>query len=448
MTVDTLPARFDIGVHPNHEPGTSKLVLGTNGIKAPLKPAELSKMPGLAAVMIKDAHGIQVSEISELAESVAANTAIVNNYLLDHNLPFPSFHEGAPIDLMLDPEAEKARITAVEACLHLHDLLRGPIDLLRPTVNAVSLEAIYKYDIASKVPIGGEISFEELSQLCDIYETDLRRILRFAIVHHRIFREHRKGWISHSAASRTLAEDPLQQDAMGLHFDDGWQSSAKVYLSTHEVLIQERVAPVQDLSSRLTCAQTVEAMRKFKNQEPTETGFCLAHNTNKSVFNFFEDNPAKAKRFAGAMTSFASYQGHDAEFLVQGYPWASLGHATVVDVGGSEGEYSAALARAFPKLGFIVQDLPAVVEAVHKKPRPVDVAERIKFMAHDMLSEQPIAADIYLFRWIFHDWPDKYVIQILRQLVPAMKAGARVLINDTILPEPNTLPLLRERRLR
>ncbi|KAL8698403.1 MAG: hypothetical protein Q9201_006592 [Fulgogasparrea decipioides] len=286
-------------------------------------------MSKLAAAMVQETSGNQSSKISELAESVAVNTAVVNEYLHQHNLPFPSFHEDGPVDLMLGLEAEKARITALEACLHLHDLLCGPLELLRPTVNA-----------------------------------------------------------------------------------------------------------------------TVEAMRHFKSQEPTETGFCLAHNTNKSVFDCLEDNPAKAKRFAGAMTSFASIRGHGAEFLVQGYPWASLGHATVVDVGGSEGEYSAALARAFPKLEFIVQDLPAVVQAVHEKRRSIDVADRIKFMEHDMFSEQVVSADIYLFRWIFHNWPDKYVIKILSQLIPAMKAGARVLISEMILPEPNTLPLLRERRPR
>ncbi|KAI4256548.1 MAG: hypothetical protein LQ352_002044 [Teloschistes flavicans] len=148
------------------------------------------------------------------------------------------------------------------------------------------------------------------------------------------------------------------------------------------------------------------------------------------------------------MTSFASYEGHDAKFLVQGYSWAELGHATVVDVGGSAGEHGAALARAFPLLEIIVQDLPTVIKAVQKKRQPVDIADRIKFMEHDMFTPQPVAADIYLFRWIFHDWPDKYVIKILNQLVPAMKTGTRVLINEIILPEPNTLPLLRERRLR
>jgi hypothetical protein len=80
----------------------------------------------------------------------------------------------------------------------------------------VSLEAICKYDIASKVPIHGEISVIELAKLCNIYEPDLRRILRFAISHHRIFQEPRKGMIVHSAASRRIADDSATRDGLGL----------------------------------------------------------------------------------------------------------------------------------------------------------------------------------------------------------------------------------------
>ena len=162
-----------------------------------------------------------------------------------------------------------------------------------------------------------------------------------------------------------------------------------------------------------------------------------------------EANPAKAKRFAGAMSSFATYKGNAPEFLARGFPWASLGSKTIVDVGGSEGKYSIALAQSFPDLKFIVQDLPAVVKAVDaKRPVPSELADRVTFMAHDMFKEQPVSADVYLYRWVFHDWPDSYVVKILRQLIPALKPGARVIINDTILPEPNTLSELQERKVR
>ena len=148
------------------------------------------------------------------------------------------------------------------------------------------------------------------------------------------------------------------------------------------------------------------------------------------------------------MTSFTNYFGNAPDALVKGYPWVSLGNATVVDIGGSEGKYSMALAQAFPDLKLIVQDLPEVVKAVESRPRPADIANRIEFMPHNMFEPQPVSTSVYLFRWIFHDWPDKYVIKILSQLIPAMKNGARVLISEIILPEPNTLPLLKDRKIR
>ena len=47
---------------------------------------------------------------------------------------------------------------------------------------------------------------------------------RFAISHHRIFLEPRKSMFTHSAASRSIAEDSLTRDGLGLQFDDAWDS--------------------------------------------------------------------------------------------------------------------------------------------------------------------------------------------------------------------------------
>jgi len=70
-------------------------------------------------------------------------------------------------------------------------------------------------------------------------------------------------------------------------------------------------------------------------------------------------------------------------------------------------------------------------------------------MAHDFLTEQHVKnADIYFFRWIFHNWSDKYCIQILRNLIPALKTNARIVINDNVLPEPGTMAIFREEKLR
>jgi hypothetical protein len=74
------------------------------------------------------------SEIARLAALVLTNTVRVDDYLQRNCLPVPSFHEDGPIDLQLSPEIEAARVAALEASLRLNDLLRGPVELVRPTV--------------------------------------------------------------------------------------------------------------------------------------------------------------------------------------------------------------------------------------------------------------------------------------------------------------------------
>lgn len=69
-------------------------------------------------------------------------------------------------------------------------------------------------------------------------------------------------------------------------------------------------------------------------------------------------------------------------------------------------------------------------------------------MIHDFFIQQPIVADVYLFRAIFHNWPDHYCVKILHSLIPALKHGARIIVNDGVVPEPGTLDLLAERNIR
>ena len=136
------------------------------------------------------------------------------------------------------------------------------------------------------------------------------------------------------------------------------------------------------------------------------------------------------------------------EILVNNFQWQDFDAGKIVDLGGSTGSVSIAIAEKYPKLSFIVQDLPDVIQAAGQGSLPTHLADRIAFMAHDFFTKQPVVADIYLLRYILHNWPDAYAIKILRQLIPALKSGSRIIVNDHILPEPNTLSLMAEREIR
>ena len=140
--------------------------------------------------------------------------------------------------------------------------------------------------------------------------------------------------------------------------------------------------------------------------------------------------------------------GFEPEHVVSGYDFESFGHSLFVDVGGSHGHVSIAIAKAHPNIQCIVQDMPATI-ASGEAQLPPGLKERVSFMAHDFWNEQPVKnGDIYYFRWIFHDWSDAYAVKILRQLVPALKAGSRVLINDICIPPQGMLSPYKERWIR
>lgn len=134
---------------------------------------------------------------------------------------------------------------------------------------------------------------------------------------------------------------------------------------------------------------------------------------------------------------------------MNGYAWNSInnGAGTVVDVGGANGHVSTDIAQVAPGLKFVVQDLPAAINGAETTISP-DLTDRIQFMPHDFFTEQPIKADAYIFRMIFHDWSDTYVIKILQAMVPAMRPGVRIIVNDNILPRPGQIPHSKEKKIR
>ena len=136
--------------------------------------------------------------------------------------------------------------------------------------------------------------------------------------------------------------------------------------------------------------------------------------------------------------------------LLENYSWEAIGDGTVVDVGGSHGDRSIAIAQRFPLIRCVVLDLPEVVADSHSK-LPSDLQSRVKFAAHDFFNDPPTVArgaNVYLFCRIFHNWSDKFAIKILQCLRLALKYGARILINDICLAEPNMLPMTLEKRMR
>ena len=63
---------------------------------------------------------------------------------------------------------------------------------------------------------------------------------------------------------------------------------------------------------------------------------------------------------------------------------------------------------------------------------PAALKSRVSFRTHNLFDPQPVEADIYILKWILHDWPDAESVKILQSLRSALRPGARVLFIDYV----------------
>lgn len=379
------------------------------------------------------------SRILELASTIQTHTTELDSYMTSQGLQSPSWDLDTPPVILLSDTAKASRTALLESMEELKALILGPVQfLIDKAANAVGvyhkiirrisadisskqssllgLEAVVCFDIQSRFPINEEASFATISQACGLAEDDTKRFLRLAMVD-RIFKEPQKGVVAHTPASKALT-DPVLRDYIRETCQELWPAASR----------------------------TVDAVMKWPySEEPTHTGFSLANNTKDSMFVELEKYPERARRFANGMKMFSMRPGFENEHIVEGYDWATIGTGLLVDIGGSNGSLSIAIAERFPEIRCIVQDLPQVVMSAEVPPA---LANRFQFIAHDFFNEQKLSADIYLLRWVLHNWSDKYSIKILRNLIPALKHGAKVLIVEACLPEPGVLSPLEEREIR
>ena len=254
-----------------------------------------------------------------------------------------------------------------------------------------------------------------------------------------IFCEPRPGIVAHTAASRLLAFDPAVRDFVGAGAEEATPSHAKAI----DAIIEYGYAtdPSQSVSSASTPAYAKSLVDQYHQ------GFSLAHNTSQGFYDELHDHSSRGRRWANAMSLYATIVPIDG--LVKSFDLAAIGFGPVVDVGGGHGPVSVGLASHLPgDLKFIVQDLEHVVKEgpTHVPP---ELADRISFMPYDVRTPQPIlGAPVHFFRAVFHNWPDASCIKILRNHIPALRSGAKIIVQNPFMHEPGTLPLYLEKRRR
>jgi 6-hydroxytryprostatin B O-methyltransferase len=235
------------------------------------------------------------------------------------------------------------------------------------------------------------------------------------------FHEPREGYVAHTAGSKLLL-NPQLNDTVGYIMEESFPSAA----------------------------QLANGLEMFGgSEERNASPWNLAHGTEMPLFEYLETDPVRMTTFLGHMESLGGMEGYNIKHLLNGYDWKGLGKGTVVDVGGSTGHASFAIAEVAPELNFVVQDLENVVAGVKERVQDRKHLERVTFQAHSFFELQPVTeADVYLLRFICHDYSDKYSAEILRNVIEAMGPKSRIVVMDGITPPPGAVSKPEERKSR
>lgn len=148
-----------------------------------------------------------------------------------------------------------------------------------------------------------------------------------------------------------------------------------------------------------------------------------------SFFEYWSKSHEQDYDFHSGMSSMSEVENI---LLVRSYDFPK--NATVVDIAGGMGGLLLQVLRANPTLHGILFDQQHVL--VRNRLDELDDPSRWQLQAGSFFEACP-AADIYLLKYITHDWADENAALILSNCRRAMNPGGKVLVMDPVLPEGN-----------
>jgi hypothetical protein len=171
----------------------------------------------------------------------------------------------------------------------------------------------------------------------------------------------------------------------------------------------------------LTWGRFVEAVRTGQPQAKAALG--------KPVFEYIAEQPAEAEAFAQAMKSTLAFVSAEVARLLD-----TRSATLVADIGGAGGALLHAVLERNPALNGIVFDLPDIAAIARSSAAEAGLERRVTAIGGDFLDAVP-AADLYLLRYILHDWDDASCVRILTNCRRAMARGGRVAVIERLLGE-------------
>ncbi|MEH0018641.1 MAG: methyltransferase [Desulfobacter sp.] len=150
------------------------------------------------------------------------------------------------------------------------------------------------------------------------------------------------------------------------------------------------------------------------------------------IFEYYASHPEEGTVFSRAM---GNYSGMAAQGTVQNYDFSGARH--IVDVGGAHGDMLLAILQANPHARGTVFDQPPVAKAAREVIAAQGYHERCKAVGGDFFQAVPQGGDLYLLKFILHDWQDPEALRILHNCREAITPDGRLLVIEMVVPDDN-----------
>jgi SAM-dependent methyltransferase len=139
--------------------------------------------------------------------------------------------------------------------------------------------------------------------------------------------------------------------------------------------------------------------------------------------------PDVLAEFAGTMRALTRLE---LVTVLRLYPWSTI--HTIVDVGGNDGTFLAALLARCPTMRGVVFDLPSAVAAAPAVLAATGVAGRAEIAAGDAFDDAlPQGADAYVIKRVLVEFNDDRAAAFVRAVRSAMRPDSRLLVLEPML---------------
>ncbi|OQU97333.1 hypothetical protein CLAIMM_03279 [Cladophialophora immunda] len=302
-------------------------------------------------------------------------------------------------------------------------LVMAPSDMsMHHSVNMleiVCIRTLMGLGVFEKIPVDGSISLAELSRVTGVQDSLLERQLRL-LVGTKFLEQTPNYEYVHTKFSRAYIQAPGPGNFFQFINDECLATMVHFHSYVKERAAQDG-KPVQE------------------PDDPLRNPYTHRHGMDgHPVWEIMAQFPDRLRAF---QLGFMSQE--DSVPIIGFYDFSALynpdhdgDRATLVDVGGGQGQSIIQILKAFPTLRpdrMVLQDLPEpIAQGRDSKLLP----EGVTAMVHDFWTAQPVTgAKAYFLRRVMHDYSDDNCVKILSRLRDAMSPDSKVLIADMVMPK-------------